>query len=414
MVALDTPAPVSGAPWLIAGSSVRGAAHRREDLPNQDAFAMWSGADHGASPRAIIAVSDGHGGARHFRSARGARLAVETSISRVRDLFEQIAISGARDPLESLIRDALPLRIVAAWRAAVEEDIAADAITVAELAKVEALDGAALRATVEGDPLIAYGATLLVAIAFEGALAMLQLGDGDVLCVDRSGRTRRPLPADERLVGNLTTSLCQPDASENFRLAVLRTSVDLPELVLLSTDGYANSFKSDADFRKVGKDYLDMLQRDGLAQVQRELPGILEHASSNGSGDDVTVGILARARPARGNVVNDSLTWSGMDQASGTPLSPAALEVAALRTQVEGLERKSLTLKRSLAVIAAVAGIGAATWVGWYQSRSGPDARPKATAIGQQPTTVIGSGGIGAAPPKDGAVTSGNITAESK
>ena len=62
--------------WAVAGASVRGALHVRDGLPNQDALLTWV-SDDPAAPVAIVTVADGHGGARHFRSAIGARLAVE-------------------------------------------------------------------------------------------------------------------------------------------------------------------------------------------------------------------------------------------------------------------------------------------------------------------------------------------------
>src|SRR5437016_2401525 len=64
--------------WRIVGRSVRGAAHKRVDLPNQDAIGWWP--DSGEGMPVILAVSDGHGSAKYFRSHRGARLAVETAL----------------------------------------------------------------------------------------------------------------------------------------------------------------------------------------------------------------------------------------------------------------------------------------------------------------------------------------------
>jgi hypothetical protein len=67
--------------------------------------------------------------------------------------------------------------------------------------------------------------------------------------------------------------------------------------VLLSTDGYANSFASPDAFLKVGRDYLDMLRTEGAEEVAKNLPAWLEETSQNGSGDDITVGIIYRREP---------------------------------------------------------------------------------------------------------------------
>jgi len=80
-------------------------------------------------------------------------------------------------------------------------------------------------------------------------IAYLQLGDGDILAVDEGGTTRRPLPGDPALAGNRTTLLCAEDAWEDMRV---RVETEMPALIALSTDGYANSFQTDADFLQIG------------------------------------------------------------------------------------------------------------------------------------------------------------------
>jgi uncharacterized protein GlcG (DUF336 family) len=61
------------ATWQVITGSARGAAHRVSGLPNQDAVASQDG------PGVVVAVADGHGHIRHFRSADGAALAVDVA-----------------------------------------------------------------------------------------------------------------------------------------------------------------------------------------------------------------------------------------------------------------------------------------------------------------------------------------------
>ena len=61
--------------WRAIGRSVRGASHVRSSLPNQDAIAWFP--DSGKGPPLIVAVSDGHGSPRNFRSDVGSKIAVE-------------------------------------------------------------------------------------------------------------------------------------------------------------------------------------------------------------------------------------------------------------------------------------------------------------------------------------------------
>ena len=190
------------------------------------------------------------------------------------------------------------------WTAAVSADLENHPLTSEELTELENGDGVDSRTSVETLPILAYGATLLVAAATDNLILYLQLGDGEILCVNSSAETTRPLPGDERLVGNQTTSLCQPDAWREFRAGWFGAH-DIPALVLLSTDGYANSFRSDDDFLKIGSDYLEIIRQQGIATLAEELPEILNQATRQGSGDDITLAIL------QGDLENSSAELNG-------------------------------------------------------------------------------------------------------
>lgn len=291
--------------WKVAHACVRGSAHVRSGLPNQDAAQCIVIPGQGStSPIAIAAVSDGHGGARHFRSQIGSSLAVSTAVDVLQNfLSERIGESGAdsigADEIQTLQR-----KLVNHWTAAVSADLENHPLTSEELTELENGDGVDSRTSVETLPILAYGATLLVAAATDNLILYLQLGDGEILCVNSSAETTRPLPGDERLVGNQTTSLCQPDAWREFRAGWFGAH-DIPALVLLSTDGYANSFRSDDDFLKIGSDYLEIIRQQGIATLAEELPEILNQATRQGSGDDITLAIL------QGDLENSSAELNG-------------------------------------------------------------------------------------------------------
>ena len=63
----------------------------------------------------------------------------------------------------------------------------------------------------------------------------------------------------------------------------------------VATDGYANSFGEDRDFLKVGSDLLSMIREDGPDPIEQELEGWLAETSRDGSGDDITLGLVFRA-----------------------------------------------------------------------------------------------------------------------
>ncbi|MEJ5308246.1 MAG: protein phosphatase 2C domain-containing protein [Anaerolineae bacterium] len=285
-----TPQWPAGA-WRVVGRSVQGASHARGGVPNQDAIQWFP--ESGVGPPLILSVSDGHGSPRNFRSDVGAQFAV----AEVTNLMRELLLAGQPDPakLSTIKRTAeerLPREIVRRWRAAVDRHLADNPITEAELEMLEKRRDPKARRAIEKDPHIAYGATLLSVLITSGFILYLQLGDGDILTVADNGEVTRPMTRDPRLMANETTSLCMDEAWREVQIKFQALYGPHPALVLLSTDGYANSFVNDAAFLKVGSDILDILRTDGLESVEQNLSGWLQDASAAGSGDDITMGIV--------------------------------------------------------------------------------------------------------------------------
>jgi serine/threonine protein phosphatase PrpC len=176
----------------------------------------------------------------------------------------------------------------------VEKHISTYPLSAADLDNLEHKEGTAARKLIEANPAIVYGSTLVAVLATGSFLFLLQVGDGDALVVYDDGNVNRPIPPDPRLFGNETTSLSSPKAANDLRFAFQRFTGSPPRLVLLSTDGYANSFCSDQDFLKVGSDIVEILNADGIDSVTRDLESWLTDASRLGSGDDITAGIIIR------------------------------------------------------------------------------------------------------------------------
>ena len=238
--------------WQVAGASVRGALHVREGIANQDAFATWT-SDDAAVPVAIVTVADGHGGARHFRSAIGARLAVDKGLEVLREMASRFDAASDAERARITAVD-VPLRIVKTWTDAAHAHLAAHPIGEDEWLALQVADGPDAVEMVRAEPLFAYGATLLAALVTRRCIVLVQLGDGDILVVDADGKAVRPVPSDARLVGHLTTSLCRTEAARDFRSAVLPLGRGDAPLLMLSTDGYANSFKDDGHFLRLSRD----------------------------------------------------------------------------------------------------------------------------------------------------------------
>ncbi len=267
--------------WRVAGRSVRGATHERNGLPNQDAIHWLPASGRGSS--AVLAVADGHGSPRYSRSHIGAALAVERGAQLVNEFLSSQAGVDNLSLIKHAAEEWLPRALVRNWSEAVDQHLKTDPLSPPLPSNVQT--GA--------ESLIPYGATLLVAAVTERFICYLQLGDGDILTVNDRGEVSRPLVRDERLLGNETTSLCAADAWRDFRVNFQPLTQSHPALVLLSTDGYPNSFRDESGFFKVGSDLLQMIQERGLARVEADLAGWLLDSTRAGSGDDVTLGILS-------------------------------------------------------------------------------------------------------------------------
>jgi len=122
------------ATWRAVIGTARGAAHNARGAPNQDSAESLT-IDHAGA--IVVAVADGHGHDRHFRSAAGSKLAVRTACAVVEGLTADAGEQPWRPERSAALRDRLPGAIVARWRESVTLDIAAHPYTGAELTALE-------------------------------------------------------------------------------------------------------------------------------------------------------------------------------------------------------------------------------------------------------------------------------------
>lgn len=275
----------ASAPWRILVASHIGAHHTQREAPNQDAVRQQS-----TSSATVVAVADGHGHYRHFRSGRGSELASEIAIDETRRWLGEAGAISSPEGLCASARDDLVPQLWQRWRTAVERDVDANPFTEAEEKLRRPGDA----------PEIAYGATLLITALSATDAIFVQIGDGDIVAVTRDGRTWRPVPGDPLLFAHRTTSLAQKDAVESFRVAVVNLQMDPLDLILVATDGFANAQSGEDWFVRVGTDIARMKREKGVQRLADELPRWVEKcASTEGSGDDTSVALIV-ANPARG------------------------------------------------------------------------------------------------------------------
>ena len=169
------------ATWHVVTGSARGAAHNARGRPNQDAVARHDGPDGAV----IVAVADGHGHDRHFRSAAGSALAVVVACPVASRMAARLAAGAPRAEAAALAGE-LPQAIVADWRSAVAAQLAVRPYTAEEQSALDLADD---------PPEVPYGSTLLVALIAADWLVCAQIGDGDLLAVRPDGRSFQPVAA---------------------------------------------------------------------------------------------------------------------------------------------------------------------------------------------------------------------------
>lgn len=264
-------------------ASVRGASHYRSGLPNQDA-ARVTGCKE--TPALMVALADGHGSPKSFRSQRGARMAVIVA----QQVFGQLLKLDSPSQIKRWAEERLPEHLVRCWREQIDKLLKRKPFTQQEL---ESLDASGRR-QVEAQPYLAYGSTLLAVVVAPTFILYLQLGDGDILTVSSKGSIERPLPKDDRLIANETTSLCSDMAWNEVQVSFQTLAGTPPALIFVSTDGYANSYRDEAAFGQVALDMWAMLQEEGELAVKPHMNEWLDEASQQGSGDDISVGLIWR------------------------------------------------------------------------------------------------------------------------
>lgn len=264
--------PASAGQAKVGGVSVRGTSHALTNLPNQDAFAFEQVGDW-----TLMAVADGHGSKRHYRSDRGSAFAVATAMSLLARAAGDIEAGAAGSVLATLAED-----LAAGWRERVEGDI--------RLWPVPERPGFESHAV--------YGSTCIAAAIGPGCSLFLQIGDGDVLASAPSLEVDRVVPLDPHLVGAGTYSLCQPDAvaRTHLRLYTAPHPLSAPDFVMAGTDGLSKSYPRDEDFLAVARHFRGTLREAPLQPFLRSLEPWLAECSGRGSRDDITVA-LYRGQP---------------------------------------------------------------------------------------------------------------------
>lgn len=263
---------------VVFGKSVQGASHIRSGTECQDSYKKVMLSDGSI----VLAVADGHGSKSCPYSRTGSKIAVNVFCDTISGMCE-----GYRGKPEQLLTylnregdTRVSKAIDAEWKRRVVERHKKNKREIRRRP-----DG--------GDDLASvykqYGSTLLGLLITKSFVFGFQLGDGDICFVRDSGLELVIEP--ERILGVETYSLSRENSWEKAITTVRRIGLesDLPALFSLSSDGYANSYKSEDEFHTAVRDYLALLEEHGTKAVSENLGGWLTETSEMGCGDDITM-----------------------------------------------------------------------------------------------------------------------------
>ena len=265
----------------VCGECVKGATHERNGKPLQDSKKIVEISDR----ITILAVADGHGSDKCPRSDRGSTIAVNAFYSVIRNYL--LSYGQDENGMSSLVTflnregdTRFAQDVCEEWQYRVKQSFYKNKVNelVSDDGKIDWKSVYSL-----------YGTTLLGMLITDAFVFSFQIGDGDIHLVTASDVS--PLVEPEKFLGTETHSLSKRDAWRKSVASLRRKNVedDTPYLYMLSTDGFANSYTTDDEFKKTCKEYYNMIGQHGFEAVQDNLAKWLKETSEFGCGDDVTV-----------------------------------------------------------------------------------------------------------------------------
>ena len=279
----------------LYGISVRGASHIRKGTECQDSCRVESLSDSAA----VIAAADGHGSESCPFSSIGAKIAVEVFCSSMKEILG--SFEGSSYMLRSyLSREGnmkIPESIETEWKRRVMLDHIRNGRE--PLVSEPDADGAA-------GVYKLYGTTLLGLLITTEFVFAFQIGDGDIVLTGRNGV--QYAVESEKILGVETYSLSSANAWKKSTVSVFPSpgQDQLPYMYIMSTDGMANSHRTQKDFEKTCMDYYDIAVKYGFGMVSSGLEGWLSETSRLGCGDDITL-VMAYFDTDNGKTANPGI-----------------------------------------------------------------------------------------------------------
>ena len=330
---------------IIYGASIRGNDHYISGQECQDANSYYVN-ENLDDNIAVMALSDGHGGAPYCRSAFGSATAVDVAKKEMKDFIskhqrlldeldlidKKIQGTFTEDNIQEKVKNdfqhlkkdiiskieaefaLLKNKIWSEWKNRIDADLTKNPITlinttlstIKSMAPMETKNfigygieeesyvtfiNTDIKETgaigVKKNPRHLYGATLICVGNYKKHYFVLQIGDGNIVVIDENDMIL-PLFEDDGLVANETYSLCQSNALNHFKEQYFCSDV---KIITISTDGIVNAVEDESYLISLAKGIYEnvVVEPEG---IKKDFKQLLRNFS-NGSGDDCTICFLA-------------------------------------------------------------------------------------------------------------------------
>lgn len=266
--------------------SEQGYNHIKSDKVCQDSSGHYSD-----DSMAVIVVADGHGSDNYPRTDRGSSFAVEATITAIREFVKTVEDSDIDISMDSeSYLEQLAKNILAKWYAAVDVDLEKYPFSEEELSKVS--DKYKKRYMSGQRQEKAYGTTLIAACQTKNYWFGLQIGDGKCVSISKDGLMNEPIPWDEDCQANITTSICDSEAIDEFRYFFTK---ECPIATFMGTDGIDDSYANPEEMYVLYRSILAIFAEHGCETGESEIQEFLPGLSRKGSGDDVSIAGIVSA-----------------------------------------------------------------------------------------------------------------------
>lgn len=261
--------------YYVFNKSCIGYSHLRNKKPCQDYSASYKD-----SERIIITCCDGHGGDQYVRSQYGSKAASDA----VMNVFKSIDNAFLRSYEEDKLIEKIKLLILCEYNKLIEREVSEKPIRRKELEglKEEQIDA------LKFNPAKAYGTTLTGALQYKNKYVVVGIGDTETLGI-KDGNLIKIFDNSDDPAGNVTYSMCQEDAYQYLRVAILNSKE--VDGILLCTDGLSSPYQSYDNFVKsfIRPTFYNLLNSKSTSGIDRSVDQL---ALELGVGDDVSLAFI--------------------------------------------------------------------------------------------------------------------------